>query len=38
MTRWLVVAVHAAFILPGSIYIGLQLNQDLPWPPNWPGL
>ncbi|HTD78378.1 MAG TPA: hypothetical protein VK898_12125, partial [Chloroflexota bacterium] len=36
-TRWLVIAVQAAFILPASVNAGLQLNQDLPWPPVWAG-
>src|SRR5437868_8110 len=36
-TSWLVVAVHAAFIVPASILLGLQLDQSLPWPPRWTG-
>jgi two-component system sensor histidine kinase DesK len=33
----LVVAVHAAFIVPGSVLLGLELRQGISWPPNWAG-
>ena len=32
-TRWLIVAVHAAFIVPWSVYIGLDFGQNFSWPP-----
>jgi two-component system sensor histidine kinase DesK len=37
-TRWLVAAVHIAFIVPASVLIGIDLHQDLPWPPYWAGI
>jgi two-component system sensor histidine kinase DesK len=37
-TRWtrsMVVGVHAAFILPASVLLGLELHQVLTWPLEW---